>query len=105
MLYGSLIMVTSKGKGSDHSIFKSYYNIDYANKTSGIRTSNVKSETLLLVLEALQMEKMVASIRSWMTHSEESASTRPLNSMNDHLKGTENIHILIVEGFLLYNYR
>lgn len=57
------------------------------------------------VLEALQMEKMVASIRSWMTHSEESASTRPLNSMNDHLKGTENIHILIVEGFLLYNYR
>ncbi|XP_066473558.1 nicotinamide riboside kinase 1 [Tiliqua scincoides] len=57
------------------------------------------------VLEALQMEKMVASIRSWMTHSGESASTRLLNSTHSYQKGTEGIYILIVEGFLLYNYR
>nr|XP_034955626.1 nicotinamide riboside kinase 1 [Zootoca vivipara]XP_034955627.1 nicotinamide riboside kinase 1 [Zootoca vivipara]XP_034955628.1 nicotinamide riboside kinase 1 [Zootoca vivipara]XP_034955629.1 nicotinamide riboside kinase 1 [Zootoca vivipara] len=54
------------------------------------------------VLDALHMEKMVADIRSWMTNLQDSALTRPLH---DNQKGEKDNHILIVEGFLLYNYK
>ncbi|KAJ6669607.1 hypothetical protein lerEdw1_000156 [Lerista edwardsae] len=57
------------------------------------------------VLDALHMEEMVASIRSWMTRSEDSAVTTQPNSLDSNQKGTEEVHVLIVEGFLLYNYR
>ncbi|XP_062985420.1 nicotinamide riboside kinase 1 isoform X2 [Elgaria multicarinata webbii] len=57
------------------------------------------------VLDALHMEKMVASIRSWMTNPEDSALTRPPSSTHDDQKRTEDIYVLIVEGFLLYNYK
>ncbi|XP_028605004.1 nicotinamide riboside kinase 1 isoform X2 [Podarcis muralis] len=54
------------------------------------------------VLDALHMEKMVADIRSWMTNLQDSALTRPLH---DNQKGVKDTHVLIVEGFLLYNYK
>uniref|UniRef100_A0A8D0H784 Nicotinamide riboside kinase 1 n=1 Tax=Sphenodon punctatus TaxID=8508 RepID=A0A8D0H784_SPHPU len=52
------------------------------------------------VLDALYMEKMVSNIHSWMTNP---VLTGNSESMHDSLNGTE-VHILIVEGFLLYNY-
>ncbi|XP_053144841.1 nicotinamide riboside kinase 1 isoform X2 [Hemicordylus capensis] len=57
------------------------------------------------VLDALHMDKMVASIRSWMTNPEDSALTRLPSSTQDNQKGREDICVLIVEGFLLYNYK
>ncbi|XP_061483785.1 nicotinamide riboside kinase 1 isoform X2 [Rhineura floridana] len=57
------------------------------------------------VLDALHMEKMVADIRSWMTNLEDSALTRPPYSTHDNQKGAEGTRVLIVEGFLLYNYK
>ncbi|XP_025025385.1 nicotinamide riboside kinase 1 isoform X1 [Python bivittatus] len=57
------------------------------------------------VLDALYMETMVASIRSWMTKPEESALPRPPNNTHDDQTGAKDIRILIIEGFLLYNYK
>ncbi|XP_074850862.1 nicotinamide riboside kinase 1 isoform X2 [Carettochelys insculpta] len=51
------------------------------------------------VLDALYMEEMVASIRSWVKNP-----TADPKRTCDSLKSTEDVHILIVEGFLLYNY-
>uniref|UniRef100_A0A8D0E0J5 Nicotinamide riboside kinase 1 n=1 Tax=Salvator merianae TaxID=96440 RepID=A0A8D0E0J5_SALMN len=53
------------------------------------------------VLDALHMEKMVASIHCWMMNPEDSA----LTSTHGNQKGAENPRVLIVEGFLLYNYK
>ncbi|KAI1239708.1 hypothetical protein IHE44_0011135 [Lamprotornis superbus] len=54
------------------------------------------------VLDALYMDEMVASIRNWMKSPASSGvvTEEPQNTC-DNLK---NIYILIVEGFLLYNY-
>ncbi|XP_003216581.2 nicotinamide riboside kinase 1 isoform X1 [Anolis carolinensis] len=57
------------------------------------------------VLDALYMEKMVMSIRSWMSNPEDSVLTRPPERTHVGQKRAEEIHILIVEGFLLYNYK
>ncbi|XP_072848330.2 nicotinamide riboside kinase 1 isoform X1 [Pogona vitticeps] len=57
------------------------------------------------VLDALYMEKMVMNIRSWMTKPEDAALMRPPKGVHDDQKGTEDICVLIVEGFLLYNYK
>ncbi|KAF4803574.1 Nicotinamide riboside kinase 1 [Turdus rufiventris] len=54
------------------------------------------------VLDALYMDEMVASIRNWMKSPASSGvvTEEPQNTC-DNLK---NVYILIVEGFLLYNY-
>ncbi|XP_032940771.1 nicotinamide riboside kinase 1 isoform X5 [Catharus ustulatus] len=54
------------------------------------------------VLDALYMDEMVASIRNWMKNPASSGvvTEEPQNTC-DNLK---NVYILIVEGFLLYNY-
>ncbi|XP_026559603.1 nicotinamide riboside kinase 1 isoform X3 [Pseudonaja textilis] len=56
------------------------------------------------VLDALYMETMVASIRSWMTKPEDSALPRPPNNTHDDQTGAKDIRVLIIEGFLLFNY-
>ncbi|XP_070598788.1 nicotinamide riboside kinase 1 isoform X6 [Erythrolamprus reginae] len=56
------------------------------------------------VLDALYMETMVASIRSWMTKPEDSALPRPPSNTHDHQTGAKDIRVLIIEGFLLFNY-
>ncbi|XP_070598782.1 nicotinamide riboside kinase 1 isoform X1 [Erythrolamprus reginae] len=57
------------------------------------------------VLDALYMETMVASIRSWMTKPEDSALPRPPSNTHDHQTGAKDIRVLIIEGFLLFNYK
>ncbi|NXQ15273.1 NRK1 kinase, partial [Peucedramus taeniatus] len=54
------------------------------------------------VLDALYMDEMVTSIRNWMKSPASSGvvTEEPENTC-DNLK---NVYILIVEGFLLYNY-
>uniref|UniRef100_A0A663EX13 Nicotinamide riboside kinase 1 n=1 Tax=Aquila chrysaetos chrysaetos TaxID=223781 RepID=A0A663EX13_AQUCH len=57
------------------------------------------------VLDALYMDEMVKSIRNWMKSPTSSGvvTQEPQNTC-DNLKDTEDVYILIVEGFLLYNY-
>ncbi|KAM4638622.1 carnosine N-methyltransferase-like isoform 7-T9 [Amazona ochrocephala] len=57
------------------------------------------------VLDALYMDEMVKSIRNWMTSPASSGVvTEELQITCDNLKNTDVVYILIVEGFLLYNY-
>uniref|UniRef100_A0A2D4HKB2 Nicotinamide riboside kinase 1 n=3 Tax=Micrurus TaxID=8634 RepID=A0A2D4HKB2_MICLE len=51
------------------------------------------------------METMVANIRSWMTKPEDSALPRPPNNTHDDQTGAKDIWVLIIEGFLLFNYK
>ncbi|KAM6363037.1 carnosine N-methyltransferase [Pluvialis apricaria] len=57
------------------------------------------------VLDALYMDEMVKSIRNWMKNPASSgvATEEPQNTCGN-LKNTDDVYILIVEGFLLYNY-
>ncbi|NXF40193.1 NRK1 kinase, partial [Nyctibius bracteatus] len=56
-------------------------------------------------LDALYMDEMVKSIRNWMKSPASSGVvTEELQNTCDNLKNVEDIYILIVEGFLLYNY-
>ncbi|KAM9509916.1 carnosine N-methyltransferase [Guaruba guarouba] len=57
------------------------------------------------VLDALYMDEMVKSIRNWMKSPASSGvvTEEPQNTC-DNLKNTDVVYILIVEGFLLYNY-
>ncbi|NXN15033.1 NRK1 kinase, partial [Indicator maculatus] len=57
------------------------------------------------VLDALYMDELVQSIRNWMKSPSSSDVSRELQSPCDSLKNTEDVYILIVEGFLLYNYK
>ncbi|XP_044301843.1 nicotinamide riboside kinase 1 isoform X2 [Varanus komodoensis] len=57
------------------------------------------------VLDALHMDKMVARIHSWMANPEDPALTKPPSGTDDDQKGAEDTFVLIVEGFLLYNYK
>ncbi|XP_042307705.1 nicotinamide riboside kinase 1 isoform X1 [Sceloporus undulatus] len=57
------------------------------------------------VLDALHMDRMVMNIHSWMTNPEDSVLTRPPERTYDDQKRAEDMRILIVEGFLLYNYK
>ncbi|XP_019372985.1 PREDICTED: nicotinamide riboside kinase 1 isoform X2 [Gavialis gangeticus] len=57
------------------------------------------------VLDALYIEEMVKSIHAWKENSTRSSfSTGDSKATHDNLRSAEEIHILIVEGFLLYNY-
>ncbi|KAM9262012.1 carnosine N-methyltransferase [Morus bassanus] len=57
------------------------------------------------VLDALYMDEMVKTIRNWMKNpaSSDVVTEEPQNTC-DNLKNTNDVYILIVEGFLLYNY-
>ncbi|KAM4709449.1 nicotinamide riboside kinase 1 [Discoglossus pictus] len=56
------------------------------------------------VIEALDMDAMMIALNSWIrTHKELVMSTEEQEKM--HSKGGESVHILLVEGFLLYNYK
>uniref|UniRef100_A0A8D0EXK0 Nicotinamide riboside kinase 1 n=1 Tax=Strix occidentalis caurina TaxID=311401 RepID=A0A8D0EXK0_STROC len=57
-----------------------------------------------LVLDALYMDEMVKRIRNWMKSPASSGvvTEEPQNTC-DNVKNTD-VYILIVEGFLLYNY-
>ncbi|XP_038027168.2 nicotinamide riboside kinase 1 isoform X3 [Anas platyrhynchos] len=57
------------------------------------------------VLDALYMDEMVKSIHNWMNSRTCSAvvTEEPQNT-RESVKNTEDVYILIVEGFLLYNY-
>ncbi|KGL85587.1 Nicotinamide riboside kinase 1, partial [Tinamus guttatus] len=57
------------------------------------------------VLDALYMDEMVKCIRSWMNNPAYScALTEVTQTACINPKNTEDVYILIVEGFLLYNY-
>ncbi|XP_074935441.1 nicotinamide riboside kinase 1 isoform X2 [Phalacrocorax aristotelis] len=57
------------------------------------------------VLDALYMDEMVKSIHNWMKNPASSGVlTEELRNTCDNLKNTDDVFILIVEGFLLYNY-
>ncbi|XP_074877112.1 nicotinamide riboside kinase 1 isoform X3 [Buteo buteo] len=57
------------------------------------------------VLDALYMDEMVKSIRNWMkSPTSLGVVTQEPQNTCDNLKDTEDVSILIVEGFLLYNY-
>ncbi|NXF90581.1 NRK1 kinase, partial [Eubucco bourcierii] len=56
------------------------------------------------VLDALYMDELVKSIRNWMKSPASSGVLTELQSPCDNLKSAEDVYILIVEGFLLYNY-
>jgi len=51
------------------------------------------------------MDEMVKSIHNWMKNPASSGvATEESQNTCDNLKNTEDTYILIVEGFLLYNY-
>ncbi|NWI15218.1 NRK1 kinase, partial [Crypturellus soui] len=57
------------------------------------------------VLDALYMDEMVKCIRSWMNNPAYSGVlTEETQTTCINPKNTEDVYILIVEGFLLYNY-
>ncbi|NXA55548.1 NRK1 kinase, partial [Nothocercus julius] len=57
------------------------------------------------VLDALYMDEMVKCIRSWMNNPAYSCVlTEEAQTASINPKNTEDVYILIVEGFLLYNY-
>ncbi|XP_058300931.1 nicotinamide riboside kinase 1 isoform X3 [Hylobates moloch] len=65
--------------------------------TSGDLPTSASQSTGITVLEALNMEKMVAAISCWME-----SARRSVVSTNQ--ESAEEIPILIIEGFLLFNY-
>ncbi|XP_042682705.1 nicotinamide riboside kinase 1 isoform X2 [Centrocercus urophasianus] len=67
--------------------------------------SQTWGKDLFQVLDALYMDEMVKSIHNWMkSHASSGIVTeKPMDTCN-RLKMTEDVYILIVEGFLLYNY-
>nr|XP_055128210.1 nicotinamide riboside kinase 1 isoform X3 [Symphalangus syndactylus] len=65
--------------------------------TSGDLPTSASQSTGITVLEALNMEKMVAAISCWMESARRSVVSTDKES-------AEEIPILIIEGFLLFNY-
>ncbi|XP_075708299.1 nicotinamide riboside kinase 1 [Rhinoderma darwinii] len=52
------------------------------------------------VLEALEMETMMSDVLSWITQHKEA---EPLKALQENCE--KSVHFLIIEGFLLYNYK
>lgn len=59
------------------------------------------------VITALDMEAMTNTVKGWIENPVKFARSHgvPLSSATDAADPEEQIHILIVEGFLLYNYK
>ncbi|XP_072260237.1 nicotinamide riboside kinase 1 [Pyxicephalus adspersus] len=54
-------------------------------------------------LEALEMEKMMSAVHSWISQHNKSASPEDkLNMVEERCDNT--VHFLVIEGFLLYQY-
>ncbi|XP_073490278.1 nicotinamide riboside kinase 1 isoform X4 [Aquarana catesbeiana] len=54
-------------------------------------------------LEALEMEKMMSTVQSWISqHNKCASSEDKLNIVQERCENT--VHFLVVEGFLLYHY-
>ncbi|XP_041278165.1 nicotinamide riboside kinase 1 isoform X3 [Onychostruthus taczanowskii] len=73
-----------------------------SNPLNFLQLTEILKKTCLTILDALYMDEMVTSIRNWMKSPASSGfvTEEPENTC-DSLK---NVYILIVEGFLLYNY-
>lgn len=56
----------------------------------------------LLELEALEMEKMMLAVQSWMSPHNKCAFKE--ERLNIGQESVTVVHFLIVEGFLLYHY-
>ena len=65
------------------------------------------SQSCSTVITALDMESMTNTIKGWMENPVKFARSHgvTLSSAPDVADPDEQIHILIVEGFLLYNCR
>ncbi|KAJ1206782.1 hypothetical protein NDU88_002180 [Pleurodeles waltl] len=58
------------------------------------------------VLDALNMEVMMARVYSWIKQPRNTLNSTEEYEKSQNILGTkDDIHVLIVEGFLLYNYR
>lgn len=56
-------------------------------------------------LDALHMDKMMSEVESWQRDPELFLRGRGLTSAHTALSVNEEVFVLIVEGFLIYNYR
>ncbi|NXJ42217.1 NRK2 kinase, partial [Ciconia maguari] len=58
------------------------------------------------VLDSLDMEAMVSTVRAWIENPVKFARSHRVNVMPDSKEpASKGIHILVIEGFLLYNYK
>ncbi|NXJ11001.1 NRK2 kinase, partial [Odontophorus gujanensis] len=58
------------------------------------------------VLDSLDMEAMVSTVRAWMENPVKFARSHGVNVTPDPTEPpSKEPHILLIEGFLLYNYR
>ncbi|CAK6950659.1 nicotinamide riboside kinase 1 isoform X1 [Scomber scombrus] len=56
-------------------------------------------------LDALHMDKMMSEVESWQRDPELFLRGRGLTSERTSLLGNEEVFVLIIEGFLIFNYR
>nr|XP_020636553.1 nicotinamide riboside kinase 2 isoform X1 [Pogona vitticeps] len=59
------------------------------------------------VLDSLDMEAMVSTVKAWMENPVKFARSHGVNVSRDSQSpsSSRDIHVLVIEGFLLYNYR
>ncbi|KAM6464231.1 nicotinamide riboside kinase 2 [Liasis olivaceus] len=58
------------------------------------------------VLDSLDMDAMVNTVHAWIENPVKFARSHGVNVSHDSkVPSSEDIHVLVVEGFLLYNYR
>ncbi|NWQ84282.1 NRK2 kinase, partial [Columbina picui] len=57
------------------------------------------------VLASLDMEAMVSTVRAWMENPVKFARSHGVNVAPGPAEPPRDTHILVIEGFLLYNYK